>query len=176
MGSEPIKRQVEAIPRLNMPARVVRIGPVRGFAMTPRPTAAATTGLAAPRRGRRYFTVEQANAALVYVTRIVDDVTTTYAAAVEVRQRIEQPHVEDSVEMLRDQYEELMDRLNEYLDELHQVGVELKDFEKGLLDFPAVHQGREILLCWMRGEKKIRSWHEIDTGYSGRQDVATLEH
>ncbi len=143
--------------------------------MTPRQTA-TVTGSATPRRGRRYFTLEQANQALVYVGRIVDDVTRTYGAAVEVRQRIEQPHVEDNVETLRDQYEQLMDRLNEYLDELHHAGVELKDFEKGLLDFPAVHQGREILLCWMQGEQRISTWHEVDAGYAGRQDVAILEH
>lgn len=142
--------------------------------MTPRPTA-TVAGSAAPRRGRRYFTLQQANQALIYVSRIVHDVTRTYGAAVEVRQRIEQPHVEDNVESLRDDYERLMDRLNEYLDELHHAGVELKDFEKGLLDFPAVHQGREILLCWMQGEQRISTWHEVDAGYSGRQDVAVLE-
>lgn len=142
--------------------------------MPPRQQAATVSATAAPRRGRRYFTLEQANEALVYVGRIVDDVTQTYGAAVEVRQRIEQPHIEDNVEWLRERYEALMDRLNEYLDELHQVGVELKDFEKGLLDFPAVHQGREILLCWMQGEERVSAWHEVDCGYAGRQDVAAL--
>jgi hypothetical protein len=68
-----------------------------------------------------------------------------------------------------------MDHLSELVDELRVVGVELKDFEKGLVDFPAVHEGREVFLCWHWGEDKVQTWHEIDAGYAGRQDVALLK-
>lgn len=127
-----------------------------------------------PRRGRKYFTLDEANRALPYVSRIVEDIAGCYRQAVELRQQIEQTQTAKQIEKLREQYDKLMDQLNEYLDELHHVGVEIKDFEKGLLDFPAVHEGREIYFCWHRGELRIASWHELDAGYAGRQDVALL--
>jgi hypothetical protein len=73
------------------------------------------------------------------------------------------------------EYEQAMDRLSQLVDELHRVGVELKDFEKGLVDFPAWHEGREILLCWKQGEAEVAYWHETDAGYAGRQSVKTLQ-
>ncbi len=134
------------------------------------PVAAA----ASIKRGKRYFTVALANRALVYVSRIVDDITAQYRRAVNIRQRLERPGADESAEQLRDEYEAAMGKLNELIEELQQVGVELKDFEKGLLDFPAVHQGREIYLCWHRGEDTIHCWHEVDSGYAGRKDVTLL--
>jgi len=128
-----------------------------------------------PRKGRKYFSVDEANSALPYLERVVRDISATYRQAVKTRQRIEHPHREDSVESLKDEYEQFMDRLNDLIDELHQVGVELKDFEKGLIDFPAIHNGREVFLCWQCGESRIGAWHEVDAGYSSRQDIALLK-
>ncbi len=128
-----------------------------------------------PREGRKYFTVAEANRALPYVKRIVTDIATVYRQAMSLRQRIEEPQRGDAAEDLRTQYDAAMDRLNGFIDELRLVGVELKDFEKGLLDFPAVHEGREVLLCWHAGETSVHAWHEVDAGFAGRQDVSLLE-
>lgn len=138
------------------------------------PTENASATIAAPKRGKKYFTVAEANRALLYVSRIVDDLTSQYRQAVSIRQRLERPVGDDDAEELRDRYEQTMSQLNSLIDELQAVGVELKDFEKGLLDFPALHEGREIYLCWHRGEDRIHCWHEIDAGFAGRKDVATL--
>ncbi len=134
--------------------------------------AAATA--ASPRRGRKYFSLDEANAALTYLQRVVGDITDCYHEAVDVRQRLEAPQSEDNTNDLKNEYEGFMDRLNELIDELHHAGVELKDFEKGLVNFPAIHQRREIYLCWQRGEEGVRCWHEVNAGFSGRQDVALL--
>ncbi len=45
----------------------------------------------------------------------------------------------------------------------------LKDLERGLVDFPALIGGREVFLCWESGEDDIEFWHEIDSGYAGRE-------
>jgi len=127
-----------------------------------------------PRKGRKYFTPHEANRALPFVRRVVHDIVECYRQAVRIRRSIEHGHPDFTLQQLRDQYEQQMDRLNTLIGELHLVGVELKDFERGLIDFPAVFQGREVYLCWQRGEAEVSTWHEIDAGYATRQDLSRL--
>ncbi len=122
---------------------------------------------------KKLFTVELANRALPYISRIVDDISAVYSRIIELRKRADKPGGPDT-EAERE-YEKTMDRLGELVDELHAVGVELKDFELGLIDFPAMHQGREVLLCWKRGEQSVEHWHELDAGLSGRQPISILD-
>jgi hypothetical protein len=122
---------------------------------------------------KKYFTVSQANSALPYVSRVVEDITQVYARIIELRRGADKPGGPESD--TEKEYETTMDRLSELVDELHAVGVELKDFELGLVDFPATHDGRDVLLCWKRGETDIGHWHEIDAGLAGRQSVRLLE-
>jgi hypothetical protein len=53
--------------------------------------------------------------------------------------------------------------------ELERREIVLRDLERGLVDFPALRDGREIYLCWVVGEPDISFWHELDAGYAGRQ-------
>ena len=127
-----------------------------------------------PNPSKKYFTVAEANRALSYVMKVVDDITARYGEVVQLSRQIELPRFEDKINDLEVDYGDAMDRLNALVDELQHVGVELKDFEKGLVDFPAIHEGREVCLCWCRGESQIEAWHEIDAGFVGRQDLAPL--
>ena len=129
---------------------------------------------ACPKRGKKYFTVEEANRALKYVEPVVEDLDAAYRQAMVIRQSMENQRPEDDLQELRQAYEVCMERLNTLLDELHLVGVEFKDFDLGLLDFPAIHEGREVCLCWKRGEKQIVAWHEAEAGYAGRQEIGQL--
>jgi hypothetical protein len=55
---------------------------------------------------------------------------------------------------------------------LHDLGVQLKDYARGLIDFPCLRDGRVVLLCWQLGEEeKIEWWHELEAGFSGRQPL-----
>lgn len=47
----------------------------------------------------------------------------------------------------------------------------LRDLDRGLIDFPALRDGREVYLCWIDGEADIAFWHELDAGYAGRQEL-----
>ena len=51
---------------------------------------------------------------------------------------------------------------------IHELGVVVKDIDLGLCDFPHVRDGRIVYLCWKLGEKEIRWWHELTTGYKDR--------
>lgn len=57
------------------------------------------------------------------------------------------------------------------IEEIDAIGVQLKDLETGLLDFPCQVGGEIVLLCWKLGEPKIAHWHTIDDGFRGRQPL-----
>lgn len=60
--------------------------------------------------------------------------------------------------------------------EINDLGVQLKDYERGLVDFPSIQDGRVVLLCWQLGEcDQIKWWHEVDTGFAGRRPVNGLD-
>ncbi len=62
-------------------------------------------------------------------------------------------------------------RLQETVAEIDAIGVQVKDLEAGLLDFPCRLDGETVLLCWKRGEAQIEYWHTEDAGFRGRQAV-----
>jgi len=55
--------------------------------------------------------------------------------------------------------------------EIEEIGVQLKDLEQGLLDFPCVIDGKTVLLCWKLGEKEIGYWHAPEDGFAGRKPL-----
>jgi hypothetical protein len=61
--------------------------------------------------------------------------------------------------------------LNHDLQELGRRGCEVKDLDGGIVDFPALLEGREVCLCWRLGETLISHWHEVDAGFRGRQPI-----
>ena len=61
------------------------------------------------------------------------------------------------------------------VDAIAEHGAEVKDVDEGLIDFPALHQGETVLLCWRLGEDEIRYWHRIEDGFAGRRPVEELD-
>lgn len=62
-------------------------------------------------------------------------------------------------------------RAKEALGEIDAIGVQVKDLDTGLLDFPCRVEGELVLLCWRRGENRIEYWHTLESGFRGRQPV-----
>jgi hypothetical protein len=134
--------------------------------LTPKPVSASTH----PRR----FTLAQANRSLPLVKRIVGDIVRTHekvtalqAALTDAKPKAQPP--------IQTDLDKTIEQLQNYVDELHEIGVDLKDFQMGLVDFLGRHQGRDVSLCWKLGEPAIAYWHELQTGFAGRQPVSTLE-
>jgi hypothetical protein len=66
-------------------------------------------------------------------------------------------------------YAAVLTELTVQLSELETLGVQLKDFERGLVDFPSLRDGRVVLLCWQLGEgDELEWWHDVDAGFAGR--------
>ena len=66
------------------------------------------------------------------------------------------------------------DRLDALIHSIQDMGAIIKDINTGLLDFPALKDGREVYLCWQYGEGDIAFWHEIEDGFAGRQSIDDL--
>ncbi len=130
---------------------------------------------------RRYFTVEQANAMLPLVRAIVKDLSELSRDVIERRERLalllagrngQQSDVySEELAQVEEELEKDGRRLREYVEELLKLGIEPKNGPEGLVDFPALMDGREVYLCWKYGEPEIMFWHDLDAGFAGRQSL-----
>ena len=59
----------------------------------------------------------------------------------------------------------------EILREFASRQIQVKDIERGLIDFPSWREGREVFLCWEKDEADIEHWHDLETGYAGREPL-----
>ncbi len=123
---------------------------------------------------KRYFTVAEANKALDYIERIVADIREVSTLSEIAQDRLQHPLPGDDLTFQRANYEALLGKLSRYIDELFDVGVDLVDYESGLVDFLAIHDGREICLTWKPGEKQILYWREMTSGINARLDLSLL--
>ena len=57
------------------------------------------------------------------------------------------------------------------LGEIQELGIVVRDVDRGLIDFPAILEGREVYLCWELDEDEIAFWHDLESGYGGRQPL-----
>lgn len=118
----------------------------------------------------KYFTPEEANRTLPLVRSIVTDILRIGS---QLRERItlimksgEDPRNDEHCNAFSDTLKELHA-------ELEELGCEYKDwnFQIGLVDFPAIIEGREVLLCWRSDEETITHYHGIMDGYAGRKTL-----
>jgi hypothetical protein len=66
-------------------------------------------------------------------------------------------------------YATILTNFTDEIGELDAIGVQLKDFDRGLVDFPSLREGRVVLLCWQLGEgDQLEWWHDMDAGFGGR--------
>ena len=62
-------------------------------------------------------------------------------------------------------------KMRSALVELQKMEVVLRDLDRGLVDFPALREGREVYLCWQEGEDEIGYWHDLEAGFDGREPL-----
>ena len=76
---------------------------------------------------------------------------------------------EEDILECRREVDRLTQQLQEHLKEVTDRGILVRDLGRGLVDFPSRREGREVYLCWLRGEERIDYWHETNVGFAGRQ-------
>ena len=129
-----------------------------------------------PRTGPagRYFTVAQADRALVLVRRIVGDVLAGYERLLDLQELLETAGPDTAAAHdadVRDDLLKVAGMLTNCAEELEDVGAFLQDWSQGIVDFPALLAGREVCLCWQYGEPRVGYWHELDAGFPQRRPI-----
>jgi hypothetical protein len=125
--------------------------------------------------GGPVFTVERARRALVYVRRVTADIVARYRELLDLRAQCgDEDALAASPDLaaLHARLERCAHTLGQLHRELLDVGCVLKDWRTGLVDFPAVYDGRRVWLCWRLGEPTIAHWHELPDGFSGRKELS----
>ena len=124
----------------------------------------------------KLFTVDEANALLPSVRGIVRKVQRSYARVSGAQESARAAaggaeHGGGGMEGGSD-YVLALTALAEAAGQLEALGVQLKDYERGLIDFPAMRDGRVVLLCWQMGEgDELEWWHDLETGFAGRRPL-----
>lgn len=135
-----------------------------------------------PSKSKRRFRLDEANRTLPLVSRIVRDIVACHHKITQMQQTLapaakskkaNQANATEKPE--QKELETAVDRLQGFVDELTTIGVELKDYQSGLIDFIGRHQGRDVYLCWKLGETSVLYWHELQAGFAGRQPITTLQ-
>jgi hypothetical protein len=131
---------------------------------------------------RTKFTIEEANRTLPLLRRIVGDVVRDYwrwqekvreYEEVAANRQLGEPN--EDADRLEKETLDLARDIEGYISEIKQLGVEMKGIDSGLVDFPAEVNGRPVLLCWQLGEESVQYWHEENSGFAGRQPVASIQ-
>jgi len=121
----------------------------------------------------RHYTREEATALLPQVREWLQQLDVLRASLRKHDQRIESlldagtdrggPTVNDWVRTMAD--------IQHVLDEFRRREIFIKDPDRGLIDFPAIIGGREVFLCWQSGEGDVEYWHDLESGYGGREPL-----
>jgi len=115
----------------------------------------------------KYFTPAEANKTLPLVKKIVRDILNDTFQLRSIAESLG-GLIEDNAEV-----KQLITNVDGYMRELEEIGCSYKDwnFQIGLIDFPAIIDGEEVLLCWRNDEDKILFYHGINEGYAGRKPI-----
>ena len=119
------------------------------------------------------FTVDEANALLPTLEPMLEEIRELYAKVDQMREAATSAAgaSEAGGGMAGGtRYVNALYRIGKLTTDIHDTGAELKDYTRGLIDFPSMRSGRVVLLCWQLGEApEIEWWHEPEAGFEGRQ-------
>jgi len=129
----------------------------------------------------KHFTVEEANALLATVRPVVERMVEKRRELVTQLERQHEltgitkangggfnPRLPAQIDTA---LEEAAAGISACVEELTSLGVQVKDLDSGLVDFPAFRDGEEVLLCWQLGEDEVGWWHTLDGGFAGRRPL-----
>jgi hypothetical protein len=121
---------------------------------------------------QKHFSLEEARALIPELRRAFQDAHRRRDAidktGKDLGQKLEQTGSDVGGEKVSGLLRDML-QLDTQLRRIQELGVQIKDFDRGLVDFPHLRDGREVFLCWELDEDDIDFWHELDAGYAGRE-------
>ena len=122
----------------------------------------------------RLYTVAEANAILPQVRRLVQRMLTARTNVLHMQPEL-WPAVEAAVfnggsKTVSEASRQII-AIQESIAALQRMNILVKDINTGLIDFPAQREGQVVLLCWQYDEPSVQFWHDVDTGFAGRQRI-----
>lgn len=127
----------------------------------------------------RHFTVDEANELIPTLTPVLEDMQGLRRQMLEAAREIAEfearisrnGHGDAEVLKPNKTFARLRSELEQRLMYLQGIGVHVKDIDEGIIDFPSRMFDREVYLCWRLGEPAVGHWHDIDSGFGGRQPL-----
>jgi hypothetical protein len=130
----------------------------------------------------KYFTLNEANSLLPFIDQELTFLQTLkrefqvkYLELKRMKQTYSGnkpgPSDQDPFFLLETELEFMQIDAKNHMNNVEMKGIELKDIDIGLVDFPAIYKDTEVLLCWRQGEKRISFFHSREDGFSGRQTI-----
>ena len=124
----------------------------------------------------KLFTIEEANSLLPSVRPIVKSIQRSHRRVTSFQRTAQ--HAAEGAEsggggmVQGPRYARLLVDLSLGAGQLESLGVQLKDYSQGLIDFPSMREGRVVLLCWKADEgDQLEWWHDLEAGFGGRQPL-----
>ena len=129
----------------------------------------------------RHFALEEARALVPWLQQTFDAIEPLRTELASAKDRVRSlmtrvqsnggSRAEQEIEEATRVLHEAQERIDEHAYAITERGIVLRSVEQGLVDFPSIRDGREVHLCWLAGESDIAHWHEVDTGFAGRQPL-----
>lgn len=121
-----------------------------------------------------FYTIDRANERVPELGKMLGLLRDQRDELRELKATHDSTGVADDRRRLRFRMQGLVDQMQATVARIDSWGITLRDIETGLIDFPALVNGRQVWLCWRLGEGPVEWWHELDAGFSGRQSLADL--
>ena len=124
-------------------------------------------------RHRRHYTLEEARAELPWVSERLGEMheARERLTDTEARRALAEGSPNNGGGSPGKQVGEAFAKIQAGVAAFAKRDIVLRDLGRGLIDFPAIRDGREVYLCWINGEADIAFWHDLDAGYGGRQEL-----
>jgi hypothetical protein len=129
----------------------------------------------------RYYRLDEANERVADLRPMLEKLRADRNAVAELQQKIRDVRSNNGsadhaaeIGRIEDEMRAIVSRMKDAVDQVDEWGIALRDIGTGLIDFPALANGRPIWLCWRLGEGDIGWWHEADSGFDSRRRLTEL--
>ncbi|NQU12311.1 DUF2203 domain-containing protein [bacterium] len=120
----------------------------------------------------KHFTLAEARALLPKLRRLFQDIQRQRQLALRADEQLSQAVTRSGGDAGGRVTVSLVNHLHQMNRRIHRIqglGIQIKDFDRGLIDFPHLRNGQEVFLCWELEEDDVEFWHGLDDGYAGRE-------